>query len=630
MLTFYYGWFFSTILFNMFFGYTLLGVIGQFILSTSSLINGFTLVYITIDYILISKKGILKGWEKHRVFIGLGATILLGLIFLGIFKENIFSIIADFANRFLHPFNIDRTGFTVAENAQTFLVDWIDQTGKFIFWLFYLGTVLFGIEISKGIEKKKNKILFFVFWAFLVSSILFSRISPTSIFNGTNFLGKLFYFTGLISFALCSLWIYIKDNMKIKPEIAIVAAWAVFMLISGRGAVRFFFFITPFMVFMASFFVVKTFEYARKNKDDFGKMALYLILAISIIGMIISSIGIPFNSNSSGFYQESLQQAKQTGPSANYQWQHAMEWVRNNTVVGSIFVHWWDYGYWVQYLGQRPTVTDGGHAVGYWDHLIGRYLLTTPNPETALSFMKTQNVSYLLIDPTDLGKYPAYSKIGSDDSGTDRYSQIPIMPINPSQTQTTENLTTRIYQGGVQVDEDILYKIDDIFLPENKAIMAGVILKQTTDTGLFSQPVVAYIYNQKQFNIPARYLYYNHHMYDFGGGLNVTIVLFPMVSQDSATQQIHVDQVGSAIYLSPKVSKSLFAQLYLLDDYFGNYKTLTLAHSEPDPVVSSLNSQGANIGDFVYFGGFRGPIKIWKVNYPSNTATNEEFYKLIL
>ena len=38
---------------------------------------------------------------------------------------------------------------------------------------------------------------------------------------------------------------------------------------------------------------------------------------------------------------------------------------------------------------------DERQANDFWDHLIGRYLLTTPNPETALSFMKAQNVSYL-------------------------------------------------------------------------------------------------------------------------------------------------------------------------------------------------------------------------------------------
>ena len=128
-----------------------------------------------------------------------------------------------------------------------------------------------------------------------------------------------------------------------------------------------------------------------------------------------------------------------------------MKWVRENTNEGDVFAHWWDYGYWVQYLGQRPTISDGGHFQGFKDHFVGRYLLTTPKPETALSLMKSNNVSYLLIDPTDLGKYGAYSKIGSDEKGIDRFSQIPIMIFNKE---------TNSYRGGAFVDEDIIYKTE--------------------------------------------------------------------------------------------------------------------------------------------------------------------------
>ena len=149
-----------------------------------------------------------------------------------------------------------------------------------------------------------------------------------------------------------------------------------------------------------------------------------------------------------------------------------MSWVRENTAEGSIFLHWWDYGYWVQTLGERPTVTDGGHMIGYWDHLVGRYVLTTPYSETAYSFMKSQNVSYLLIDPSDLGKYPAYSVIGSDTEGDDRYSAIPIMLIDESQTTETDTGVQRIYTGGSYLDQDIQYTNEEgnlIYLPGGKA-----------------------------------------------------------------------------------------------------------------------------------------------------------------
>ena len=85
--------------------------------------------------------------------------------------------------------------------------------------------------------------------------------------------------------------------------------------------------------------------------------------------------------------------------------------------------------------------------------------------------------------------------------------------------------------------------------------------------------------------------------------------------------------MGALFYLSPLVEKSLLSRLYLMYDPLDQYKTVKLVHSEPDPTIDSLNKQGANLGDFAYINGLRGPIKIWEVNYPTNILTKEEFLR---
>ena len=621
-LIFYIIWFFSSIIFSLPYGISLSSAIGKVTLSTSSLINGAVLLFIIVDYFLILKRNILKEkLRKFRILISLGVVVIIGSIFLVLSGENLISFFVDIFNRLLNPFGVGRTGLTVAENARPYLNQFISQISKIFFWLFYLGLIFLGIEMSKGISKKKNRVLFSFFWILMVSGILFSRISSGSLLNGTSFISKFIYFSGLILFFGYAAKIYFRDEIKIKSELILIFSWVFFMLVSGMGAVRFFFFIAPFVVFMACFFVVKLFDYSRETKDDFFRTIFVISLIFAVVGLIISG---------TAFVKSSSFQAENTGPSANFQWQNSMKWVRDNTPQDSIFVHWWDYGYWIQYLGQRPTVTDGGHANGFWDHLIGRYLLTTTKPETALSFMKSQNVSYLLIDPTDLGKYPAYSKIGSDDTGGDRLSQIPIMLLDPNRIQKSENGTLRIYQGGAAVDEDIIYKEgeNEIFLPKNNAIVAGVILETALEGGLvtFSQPKGIFIYNQKQITLPLRYVYFEDRIMDFVTGVDAIVRIIPSAGQNN--QQIQIDKMGAVIYLSPKVSKSFFAQLYLLNDVFDNYETIKLVHSQPDQVVSSFGSQGANFGEFIFFQGFRGPIKIWEVSYPSNILAKEEFIRL--
>ena len=620
-ILFYIPWFILSMIFPLFLGIS--QTFRSYALSTTGMISLFVFGFIIVDYIIITyfKGQLKKNFKKYRIILSAFLVFVFGSLLLTLLGFDVIGFISNLFERFLQPFGAQRTGLTVAENKQPFLNDWIGQMGKLFFWLFFAGLMVLGIEMVKGIKKIRSKILLMFLWALMVLGILFSRISPTSIFNGTNFISNVFYLGSLILFFFFFFWIYFNEEIKIDPGILLSFSWMIFTLISAKGAIRLFFVVTPFVCFMAGFLPIKIFEYLKKSKDDLLKMLLLIVFVIVIISLIISL---------NNFSKSIVIQAKNTGPSAHLQWQKAMSWVREDSLAGGIFVHWWDYGYWVQSLGERPSVTDGGHAIGYWDHLIGRYLLTTPYPETALSFMKSHNVSYLLIDPTEIGKYAAYSKIGSGPEGLDRYSSITTMVSDARQTQDTKNGTIKVYQGASQVDEDIIYNLNgkEIFLPSENAAIVGAILeiKQNTELISFNQPQGAFIYNQEQITIPLRYLYIEGELIDFKQGLEATLYVIPSISQ-SGEQGVQIDHLGAAIYLSPRNMQSLVAQLYILDDSFNKYPTLKVAHSEPDPNLAFLNAQGANIGELFYFSGFRGPIKIWEVNYPEETLEREEFLR---
>jgi len=618
-LVFYFVFFLFTAIFSSIYGFSILGMFSQF-LSGTNIMMTIVLLFIFVDYFLIiNKEKYLKGnLEKYRVFISGGIMLILGAAILFLLNKNFFSIILGLISNLVDPFGESRIGATVAENAQPYLMNWMNQVGKFFFWFFYLGMAFLGLEISKGVKKKKHKILFSLTWIFMISGVLFSRISESSLFNGFNSISKLFYFVSLLIFVVYFIWLYFNEKINIKSELLIIASWLFFMLVAGRGAIRFFFLMAPFICFMVGYLSVKLFEYFKKSKDELLKVLLFILFILVVIILITRVVN---------FTNTIAQQAQYTGPSANLHWQKAMSWVRDNTPSGSIFVHWWDYGYWVQYLGERPTITDGGHANGFWDHLIGRYVLTTPYPETALSFMKAHDVSYLLIDPTDIGKYPAYSKIGSDATTNDRYSMIPIFISNPAQTQETSEKEIRIYSsGGGIVDEDIIFDNEgkEIFLPSQKAVIGGIILEMDKEGYvIFDKVYGVFFYNGEQFQIPLRYVYYEGSMIDLKEGLETVAYFIPSLS--SSGQGVSVDKLGAAIYLSPKVMKSLVGQLYLLNDVFDNYSGVDLAHSEPSPFVDSLNRQGLNLNEFVYYGGIQGPIKIWEINHQDNITARQEF-----
>lgn len=631
-LIYYFSWIIGAILFQIPFNYSVSDIVHRMISSYGILVP-FVLMFMIIDIGLRRIQGIKKHIkERYHEIYSLILTLIFGVIGLTILGRSIFSIITDILFKLIRPFesSVGRLGSTVAENAQPYLLDWINQIGgNPMFVIFFIGLVLIGFGFSKKMTGLKSKILFNLAWIILICSLLFSRISSSSSFNGTNFMSQFVYFIGLIIFGVSLFYILIKHKFKADSSAILLLGLAIITLVYGRSASRIFFLITPFVCLIIAYSLIKCFELMKTKKEDLQKWAFTLLFIAMIIILLI---------NIRVYYTTSDNQAKYFGPSMGEPWQDAAAWIRNSTPEGSVFVHWWDYGYWIEGVGKRPAVTDGGHAGGDdADHYIGRYILTTPNPESALSFMKTWNVSYLLIDQTDLGKYPAYSKIGSDDN-FDRMSIIPVGVADANQVKETANSTLRVYQISGIIDEDIDYDSDgtEIFLPgptynslgnpSYKSYILGVVLETENNKigGGLKQPEAVFMYNNNQVRIPLRYVYMNGKTFDFKTGLDATIMIIPSVVQTD--KGINIDQYGSAIYLSPKVNKGLFARLYLINDKSKEYEAFKLAKIADDDVVKILKKQGYN-GDMVYYQGFRGPIKIWQINYPADIKEEPGFLK---
>lgn len=585
--------------------------------------------FIAIDSVLSRRKKFEK--SKSRWIWSLIATAVVGLLFEIVYQRG-FGIIQKIYILLLHPLGLGRAALTVAYYAQPYLTDLISQSMPTLFWLFMLGIGAVFIELVRGVKARKHKIYLALLGIVSVIGILFSRYSSTGLLDGVNFLSQAIYFLSFAAIIIFFGWRYYKDRSKISEEMIFIFCWMLIMLITGRIAVRTLFMVVTFMSFAGAYLLVKTLEYTKEAKDQLLKFCLGVILAIAIILSLIYLFGNPLN-QTAGAYTISASQATQVGPLTNDQWQNAMAWVRNNTANNSIFASWWDYGYLIQTIGLRATVLDGSNYNVYWDHLMGRYVLTTPNPDSALAFMKAQNASYLLIDFTDFGKYPAYASIGSNNNGTDRFASPTLVVADPTQDYKTNGTTIRSYQGTTFVDQDIIY--NGLFLPGvvnqsgrivYNAYEIGVIMNYSTDNSTISirQPSAVFLYNGQQYAVPMRYVYYDNQMTDFGSGINATFMLIPNINYQN--NQISVDPIGAGIYLSPVVQDSLYARLYLMNDPYNQYPTITQGVYEENDIINLLRSKGYNIGEFAYFQGqLVAPLKIWHVSIPSNILLRTEF-----
>jgi len=569
-------------------------------------------------------------FEKYNKIPSYLISIILTLFIAVILGSVIFGInfipdkISGIVESLIHPFATDRFSLTVAENRMPYFGEWAGSFGILFFWLFFFGSIALFIYMTRIFEMRERVILSLGYSIFLIC-LIFSRYSPSGLLNGENFISNLVYFGGMIilvfSFGYCYYKYYKTEQMeKLKGlDFGLILLFSLFFfsLISARGGVRLIMMLVPPISIITGFFIVWIYIAAKKIKDDLLRLIMLVLVVLVIAAALYSAFG---------YYQSSNSQAEGFVPSVyTQQWQKAMSWVRDNTDENAVFAHWWDYGYWVQSIGNRATVTDGGNAIVYWNYMMGRYTLTGKDDFQAVDFLYSHNASYYLIDSSDIGKYPAFSCIGSDLSG-DRYSWIQTFERDNQQSYETKNTTVYIYTGGTTLDGDIMYNQNgtNIFLPGRKAGIGGIQIARSAD-GVVSQPVGIYVYQNKQYQIPLRYAYADDKLIDFGTGLEAGVFLMPRVLQGNGGGA-NIEKDGALLYLSSKTVKSQVARLYLYEEQNQYY---TLAHTEEDYVVSQVKAgvagQNMAVKDFVYFNGFRGPIKIWKINYPSNMKVKEEY-----
>jgi len=371
------------------------------------------------------------------------------------------------------------------------------------------------------------------------------------------------------------------------------------MIIAARGAVRLIFIFSPITAILASYLIFRFIELSKNLKSK-----IYTIsssIAFLIIGLILLS----------NFANSTLAQASSVGPTYNQQWQYMGKWIRENTKEDAVFAHWWDYGYLVQY-NNRATISDGGNAGGYEiNYFTGRHVLTGQSEKEALEYLKSKDVSHLLIVNDEIGKYPAYSSIGSN-VDYDRYSWIVTFGLDESKTQETRNETLYVYTGGFPLDDDLIY--NGKIYPRRSAGIGAVILpikeiKQNNSLEGYNinQPSAILVSNGEQIQIPLKCVYINNKKYEFNDGLDACFRVIPTINNNQ------INPIGAGLYLSPKVKNSLFAELYLYNKESDNFK---VAYSDESQIPLAI-----------YNGRLIGPYKIWEVNYPKDLKVPEEYYK---
>ena len=98
--------------------------------------------------------------------------------------------------------------------------------------------------------------------------------------------------------------------------------------------------------------------------------------------------------------------------------------------------------------------------------------------------------------------------------------------------------------------------------------------------------------------------------------------VLPVVKIEFEGNNLVSNPIGAGFYLSEKVVNSQLARLYLFEQESDYFK---IAHVEPNLFIEDLRNQGVELGEFVYYNGFQGPIKIWEIEYPLDIQLNLDY-----
>ena len=76
-------------------------------------------------------------------------------------------------------------------------------------------------------------------------------------------------------------------------------------------------------------------------------------------------------------------------------WIASLEWLKNNTPEDAVIASWWDYGYWIQTLGERKSLADNSTVNGQIIKNIAKMLLS--EPDRAWEMLQEMDADYVLI-----------------------------------------------------------------------------------------------------------------------------------------------------------------------------------------------------------------------------------------
>jgi asparagine N-glycosylation enzyme membrane subunit Stt3 len=383
----------------------------QFFVFTDGLFHfSDVIVYLPLALIaarfLVEKYGIVKKENLQYFIPGVLAAAVLFVLVGSMFSDYLWGLISTLMGFFAMQKGV--MGTTVAEQMPG---DWNEIVGRFDI----------GYALSAFPQLSGFSALFSLWFLMLAgcAAMLYTTLrkrEPVYLIPALAISIIAYFVTPIASIFLIFAWVivlsFLTKNFDHDQDLKImVALWLMFSAATVFYMVRLVFFLAPPAALSAAFLIVRGSDAIMRSSHAAKYTIKSLPKEVPLVSIpIIAFVAILITTNMLTAYMY----CNSAGPMFNSYWKQAMDYMATQTPVNSSILSWWDFGYWFQTRGQRPSIADGGNSNGTVNEQIAHWF-TAPNSNwtSYRSWYDGKDVKYVLMDYSLPGKYGAISKIAS-------------------------------------------------------------------------------------------------------------------------------------------------------------------------------------------------------------------------
>jgi len=339
-------------------------------------------------YFVYSKLEKVKYGRLISVFSIILAVLVFSSIAMG--PANAFKLMRTFFyDKISFSLGTDRFTTTIAENQVTTFRDWLGSY-SYLTYLVFPGIILLFYDTFKS---SKNRLYLLALFVLFCVDVVASRYDGDS----NNFFTKNYYSVLIFTFAAMIFIFSLGRKLKVNMNYVLPLVLFCLLFVSVRGAMRLLFVFTPGIVLASSYFLVRVSDFIPSSLRNLRVISYFVIFYLVYVS-----------------YGSVSMAAKSMGPSTTGGRDEAYNWIRENTSPDAVFIHWWDYGYWMQYHANRTTVLDGGNYRHPYN--VARNFFSARDMNTVWGVLEEYDrPDYFMVDSTDIGKFSAISRIAEDD-----------------------------------------------------------------------------------------------------------------------------------------------------------------------------------------------------------------------